>query len=734
MFAFIFLWSSAQGFFTPTHALLGTPEALSSRQSYAVPPSIDSFYIPPVGFATVKLGAILRSRPPPTPISLLGGVPLDVAATYQLMFRTTDNNGNPAAAVTTVIIPHNATFTNLLAYEAAIDSSDIDCAPSYTLQRGPNPNTAISQIEFANIQAALDRGWCLTVPDFLGLKAAFAARKLTEQAVLDAIRATLQSKSITQVPSTATVTLWGYSGGGIATGAAAELQHAYASELKIAGVVIGGPSPNIANVMNNINGGIFSGVTDTADFTLQDVISDYFDTDILEVPYISSVLEANNMGKSAPPSSIPLYIFQSVNNELSPVADTDLLVEQYCTGGSNVLYSAQLMDTIEHYSKFPATGVSLRQMVQFGQNVSTGTLFRASQFLSEELPIRLAHRVQELGDLPDGLNEMPSITRVQDWYAQSFEEITSLPKPALTPAIKERLSRPARGNSRQARILSEATHNPSVKPGQYKSQGRSSSSVTERGETGGERRASNNARRYYSAADDNGEWPPELADFNSRFAATLEKIKRRHDSVVTTVAQGILEYKRQRQRMQIDGNTQAFLDRFYMSRIGIRMLIGQHIALTDQRTASDPTYVGIICTKTNVRDLAQEAIENAHFVCEDHYGLFDAPQVRLVCDPAINFMYVPGHLSHMLFETLKNSLRAVVEMHGAEQAAFPVTQVVVSEGREDITLKISDEGGGIPRSSHRTAREQPRVERGTTTQVECSGDKARNACCRACRR
>lgn len=50
-----------------------------------------------------------------------------------------------------------------------------------------------------------------------------------------------------------------------------------------------------------------------------------------------------------------------------------------------------------------------------------GTLFRASQFLSEELPIRLAHRVQELGDLPDGLNHMPSIKRVQDWYSQSFQ-------------------------------------------------------------------------------------------------------------------------------------------------------------------------------------------------------------------------------------------------------------------------------------------------------------------------
>ena len=33
----------------------------------------------------------------------------------------------------------------------------------------------------------------------------------------------------------------------------------------------------------------------------------------------------------------------------------------------------------------------------------------------------MAHRVEELADLPDGLNEMPSIKRVQEWYAQSFE-------------------------------------------------------------------------------------------------------------------------------------------------------------------------------------------------------------------------------------------------------------------------------------------------------------------------
>ncbi|MCJ1304526.1 hypothetical protein MMC08_007339 [Hypocenomyce scalaris] len=384
--------------------------------------------------------------------------------------------------------------------------------------------------------------------------------------------------------------------------------------------------------------------------------------------------------------------------------------------------SEALMETIKHYSSFPATGVSLRQMVQFGErpsiggdhlncldtqfglmvSVQTGTLFRASQFLSEELPIRLAHRVQELGDLPDGLNEMPSIRRVQDWYAQSFQDITTLPRPNLNSEIKERLLRPPKRSGSNSKVLSQSTENPSVEKGQYRS-------VPNSNGDGGGGPAKGSTRRYFASADDGNDWPPELNDYNKRFAKTLEGIKRRHDSVVTTVAdrrpllrtsaQGIIEYKRRRQRMQIDTNIQSFLDRFYMSRIGIRMLIGQHIALTDQRHHSEPNYVGIICTNTNVRELAQEAIENARFVCEDHYGLFDAPKVQLVCKPDLHFMYVPGHLSHMLFETLKNSLRAVVERHGQDKEDFPVTKVIIAEGKEDITVKISDEGGGIARSA-----------------------------------
>ncbi|EEY19178.1 kinase [Verticillium alfalfae VaMs.102] len=358
-----------------------------------------------------------------------------------------------------------------------------------------------------------------------------------------------------------------------------------------------------------------------------------------------------------------------------------------------------LMNTIKHYASFPATGVSLRQMVQFGEKPSTGTLFRASQFLAEELPIRLAHRVQELDELPDGLNEMPSVRKVMtgtNLPPPFLQELTTLARPDLGKEVRERLMKPGKKFGRTSAMLSETTRNPSIEDGQYSSISHSNGNGNGNGNG---KKASAAARRYFAMVDDSGNWPAELRLYNERFAKTLHNIKRRHDGVVTTMAQGILEYKRKRQRMQIDHNIQSFLDRFYMSRIGIRMLIGQHIALTDQSHYRDPTYVGIICTKCNIQDLAQEAIENARFVCEDHYGLFEAPKIQLVCNPNINFMYVPGHLSHMLFETLKNSLRAVVETHGQDKQEFPVTKVIVAEGKEDITIKITDEGGGIPRSA-----------------------------------
>lgn len=44
------------------------------------------------------------------------------------------------------------------------------------------------------------------------------------------------------------------------------------------------------------------------------------------------------------------------------------------------------METIRHYASFPATGVSLRQMVQFGDRPSTGEFILCSREYSSFSP------------------------------------------------------------------------------------------------------------------------------------------------------------------------------------------------------------------------------------------------------------------------------------------------------------------------------------------------------------
>jgi hypothetical protein len=71
---------------------------------------------------------------------------------------------------------------------------------------------------------------------------------------------------------------------------------------------------------------------------------------------------------------------------------------------------------------------------------------------------------------------------------------------------------------------------------------------------------------------------------------------------------------------------------------------GDRIRLLGPELTSKNSAVGIICTRTNVHQIAREAIDNATYVCEEHYGLFKGPPVQLICPKDLNFMYVPSHL------------------------------------------------------------------------------------------
>lgn len=291
------------------------------------------------------------------------------------------------------------------------------------------------------------------------------------------------------------------------------------------------------------------------------------------------------------------------------------------------------------------TGVSLKYMLDFGANPIERQLRLSAQFLHNELPVRLAHRVAELENLPYGLSAKAHVLKVRDWYVESFTELRAF------PPIRD-------------------------------------------------------------GAD-------ELA-----FTDLLRSIYRRHQHVVPVMAMGVAELKAEvaaaggvaavaggtggagsgfgRGSFSASGGALAempeihqFLDGFYLSRIGIRILIGQHIALHEPPR---PGYIGLICTACAPLSVARDAIDDARAMAERQYGA-SAPEVTVYGDPGVTFAYVPSHLHHMVFELVKNSLRAVADRWAdADAGEPPPVRLVVAEGDEDVTIKVSDEGGGIPRS------------------------------------
>merc|ERR1712142_96188 len=191
----------------------------------------------------------------------------------------------------------------------------------------------------------------------------------------------------------------------------------------------------------------------------------------------------------------------------------------------------------------------------------------------------------------------------------------------------------------------------------------------------------------------------------ARFCQTLKTIQARHTNVVQTMAQGVLELKESHTvDKQTDMAIQYFLDRFYMSRISMRMLINQHKLLFEPDADKDTKRIGMIDPSCKVKSVIMEAFQNAAFLCEEYYDC--APEIEIKGQTMVrnekgkkvglSLVYPPPHLYHILFELFKNSMRATVETHSMSRQ-LPEIEVLVAKGEHDVSIRVSDQGGGIPR-------------------------------------
>jgi pyruvate dehydrogenase kinase 2/3/4 len=187
------------------------------------------------------------------------------------------------------------------------------------------------------------------------------------------------------------------------------------------------------------------------------------------------------------------------------------------------------------------------------------------------------------------------------------------------------------------------------------------------------------------------------------FKKTLDRIVQRHSDVVQNMAMGILQVQ---ETYGIDNKTeqqiQYFLDRFLMSRISIRMLINQHVIMFMEDNPDRASTIGAIDPNCDVLSVLKDAYNNAKFLCDQYYlcspdNKFELKNLVDNDSTDIKLVYVPSHLYHIAFELYKNAMRAVIETNSGAKS-YPNIQTLVVKGPEDLTIRITDYGGGIPKS------------------------------------
>lgn len=177
---------------------------------------------------------------------------------------------------------------------------------------------------------------------------------------------------------------------------------------------------------------------------------------------------------------------------------------------------------------------------------------------------------------------------------------------------------------------------------------------------------------------------PQSPELEERFTEMLQDIKNEHSSVQANIARGLQELSEERTDLQrqrggillaqgMPFDFGQFLDRFYLSRVGVRVLMGQHIMLHHPQEG----FVGVIQKKCQPSVVCQHAIEDAQRICEMQYGY--CPEIIVEGSTELTLPYIPEHLHYIFFELLKNSCRAVTERYIDRPNEMPPVHVVFAE-------------------------------------------------------
>ncbi|OMJ07088.1 [Pyruvate dehydrogenase (acetyl-transferring)] kinase 2, mitochondrial [Smittium culicis] len=303
----------------------------------------------------------------------------------------------------------------------------------------------------------------------------------------------------------------------------------------------------------------------------------------------------------------------------------------------------------------------------FGRNLTKEKLIASANYVQAELPVRLAHRIRDFQRLPYICGTNPYMGKVYQMYWNSFDEFRKFKK--------------------------------------------------------------------IETLQDNSEW-----------CNLMSRNMKEHSQIIPLLGMGVSECVGIVDHEAINN----FMNRMLMTRISRRTLVEQHIMLsenfynsidneiryTNQNTnfgdlrnlfsdnfgapahihsastvqssaTSKAQIVGNVDTQCNVANLVLGIGSKLSSIFEDAYDLvpLTSPQIIIHSPEKVQLMCVTDHIEYILFEILKNSIKATIQTaiknSGNDMNPnllnldFSPIHVTICQSKTHVTIRISDKGGGI---------------------------------------
>jgi len=118
---------------------------------------------------------------------------------------------------------------------------------------------------------------------------------------------------------------------------------------------------------------------------------------------------------------------------------------------------------------------------------------------------------------------------------------------------------------------------------------------------------------------------------------------------------------------------------------------------------SQTEFIGEVFLKCVAKDVIERCGKAIRSVSQRTYGPdVPIPNIKIDGHLEANFPYILSHLEYIIGELLRNSVQAVVEKHQQRENKDdgkppPDIEVTICESAQHVIIRVSDQGGGIPR-------------------------------------